>query len=108
MALIDPICMPFVLQTGPFPAMIDPESGQKILQNRKFCSKSAGQAQKRALNALFSMVSLSHAMGGTKVGQHWDKRCSGTVRRLIGNATTLSASEKICYNVAVKRADGEI
>jgi hypothetical protein len=69
MALIDPICMPFVLQTGPFPAMIDPESGQKILQNRKFCSKSAGQAQKRALNALFSMVFLSHAMGGTTLGQ---------------------------------------
>jgi hypothetical protein len=69
--------MPFVLQMGPYAAMIDPNSGPKILQIENFCRKSAGQAKKQGPNALFSMTSLSHKMRGTSVGQGWDTGQAG-------------------------------
>jgi hypothetical protein len=42
-----------------------------------FYRKSAGQAKKQELNALFSMTSLSHKMRGTSVGQAWDTGQAG-------------------------------
>jgi hypothetical protein len=77
MGRVDPLSAPFVLQTGPTPATNDPDYGPKTLQIEKFCRKIAGQAQKRKLKALFSIVSLSHSMRGTSLGQQWDKGQAG-------------------------------
>jgi hypothetical protein len=48
------------------------EKGVKI-SGQFFSMKKAGQAQKRGLNALFSISSLSRSRRGTRVGQNWDK-----------------------------------
>ena len=87
--MIDSICMCFVLQMGPHPATIDPKSGHKTLQIEKFCLKSAGQAKKRGLNALFSMTSVSHKTSGTSLGQQRDTEQVGTKQcppEMIGRA----------------------
>ena len=77
MALIDSICMQFVLQMGPIPATIDPEKGRKPPQNRFLFAKSAGQSQKQELNTLFSITSVSRLLRGTSLGQGWDTGQAG-------------------------------
>jgi hypothetical protein len=53
MAFIDPICTPFVVQIGPIPATIDPESGLKTLQNLKVLLKISGTELKTRVKRPF-------------------------------------------------------
>ena len=52
MALIDPICMQFVLQMGPITVTIDPEKGRKPPQKLIFVCKISGTSTKTWLKCL--------------------------------------------------------
>ena len=60
--------------------------------------KTAGQKQKRGLNALFSLASVSRVQRGTALGQAWDKRdkaqmaLPSTIRQTPSGFDSLSSS----------------